>query len=381
MTRKVFCWKQAILVLAVCLIPQIATTNAVQAQTGYVETILNEPDLFAYWRFDQDTGISGSTAHDSVGNNDGTYVDSDARFTTGAPIGDIGNKAVDFQYSWTAVNVGTLPGFGSVMDWGCTVEMWVKADTGSGLSDGDQCPFGLYDEGYNTLYVNLDERPNGSAEEDRIRVYCSWAGGAGADFDTDVTDGTWTYMAVTLNVASAVESERLKIYLAKPGDTTTTEYTSTTPVTPLTPPSQAEITHDFIHDLCIGCINTMNGRTIPFEGIIDEVALYTDTLSKTQIDAHWAAASVEVNRPGDANGDGMVDEDDAAALAANWLTQSGATWTMGDFNGDEKVDDADATIMANNWHYGVPTQVVPEPSAFALLGIILSVFAVWRKTH
>ena len=375
MTRKIVYWKQATLILAVSLIPQIAATNAVQAQTGYVATVKSEPSLFAYWRFDGDTGVTGSAAYDELGNNNGTYVDTSTNMVTGAPIGEPTNKAPDFQHSWSAINVGTLPGFGQVLDYGATVEMWVKADTGSGLSDGDQCPFGLYDEsGMNTLFINLDERPSGAAEEDRIRVYCSWAGTAGADFDTDVTDGTWTYLAVALNVANAVESERLKIYIAKPGDSVTTEYTSTTPGTPLTPPNQAEWPNDFVRDLCIGCMNTMNGRLVPFEGIIDEFALYTDALSKTQIDAHWAAASIAApNRPGDADGDGMVDEDDAAALAAHWLTQSDATWEMGDFNGDEKVDDADATIMANNWHYGV-VEAVPEPST---LVILLSMALTW----
>lgn len=77
--------------------------------------------------------------------------------------------------------------------------------------------------------------------------------------------------------------------------------------------------------------------------------------------------------PGDANGDGKVDENDAAVLAANWL-QSG-NWSKGDFNDDGIIDGADATIMAANWgwewdpgEWGLPGEAaVPEPSAIVML--------------
>ena len=53
--------------------------------------------------------------------------------------------------------------------------------------------------------------------------------------------------------------------------------------------------------------------------------------------------------PGDASGDGTVNEADKAIVSANWQMQSGATWGDGDFNADGRVDDLDATIMAANW--------------------------------
>ena len=75
--------------------------------------------------------------------------------------------------------------------------------------------------------------------------------------------------------------------------------------------------------------------------------------------------------PGDATGDGVVNEADAAILGQNWLYGHGmatpdAIWVMGDFNGDRCVDDIDATMMAVNWGYG-ESNPVPEPSVFALL--------------
>jgi hypothetical protein len=54
-------------------------------------------------------------------------------------------------------------------------------------------------------------------------------------------------------------------------------------------------------------------------------------------------------RPGDANGDGMVDVGDLGILAANY-GGSGKTWAQGDFNGDHLVDVGDLGILAA--HYG-----------------------------
>jgi hypothetical protein len=73
--------------------------------------------------------------------------------------------------------------------------------------------------------------------------------------------------------------------------------------------------------------------------------------------------------PGDATGDWIVDEADAAVLADYWgkSTTDGA-WA-GDFNGDNVVNVADAAIMAANWGYNgeVETTSIPEPSTMVLL--------------
>lgn len=84
---------------------------------------------------------------------------------------------------------------------------------------------------------------------------------------------------------------------------------------------------------------------------------------------------------GDANGDGKVNADDAAMLAANWLKTGNATWRDGDFNGDRNVDDIDATILAANWQTAAPESAsVPEPSTIVVLlsGCLLA-FALFRR--
>ncbi|HLA86093.1 MAG TPA: dockerin type I domain-containing protein, partial [Thermoguttaceae bacterium] len=76
--------------------------------------------------------------------------------------------------------------------------------------------------------------------------------------------------------------------------------------------------------------------------------------------------------PGDATGDGMVNELDAARLSTFWGS-SDATWRMGDFNGDDVVGAADASILAANWGFvwgggeAEAAAPVPEPGVAVLL--------------
>ncbi len=85
-------------------------------------------------------------------------------------------------------------------------------------------------------------------------------------------------------------------------------------------------------------------------------------------------------RAGDADGDGVVDADDAAILAANWLKRNNASWSDGDFNGDGVVDAADATLLAANWwtmgsagpsNTTISGVSVAEPSTIILLAGML----------
>jgi hypothetical protein len=77
---------------------------------------------------------------------------------------------------------------------------------------------------------------------------------------------------------------------------------------------------------------------------------------------------LSVHPPGDANGNDMVDEDDAAILAAHW-GQSGG-WAYGDFDDDGLIGPRDASILAANWGYGT-SEATPAPEPCTTIMLIL----------
>jgi hypothetical protein len=81
----------------------------------------------------------------------------------------------------------------------------------------------------------------------------------------------------------------------------------------------------------------------------------------------FRVASIAEPRPGDANGDGWVDDKDASILGAHWLQMGDAHFFDGDFNDDGVVTDLDAAILAAHWSEGVGEASVPEPGSLALM--------------
>jgi len=83
--------------------------------------------------------------------------------------------------------------------------------------------------------------------------------------------------------------------------------------------------------------------------------------------------------PGDANGNGFVDDDDLAILLANWEQDPTVLtdWSLGDFTDDTNVDDDDLSVLLGNWT-GPPVEIaVPEPATLSLLA--LGGLAVMRR--
>ena len=77
---------------------------------------------------------------------------------------------------------------------------------------------------------------------------------------------------------------------------------------------------------------------------------------------------------GDANGDGLVDDDDLSLLLANWQQDVG--WSKGNFNGDNTVDDDDLSLLLANW---TGSGAVPEPATLAMLTVSAMVLASRRR--
>jgi len=71
--------------------------------------------------------------------------------------------------------------------------------------------------------------------------------------------------------------------------------------------------------------------------------------------------------PGDANRDGLVNDEDLSIVLANWTGDngSGGTWNTGDFDGDEAVCDDDLSILLKHWPAESAPGAVAEPAAWA----------------
>lgn len=82
----------------------------------------------------------------------------------------------------------------------------------------------------------------------------------------------------------------------------------------------------------------------------------------------WIDVIAPFRIPGDATGDGRVDQADAAIMATHWGDATTGGIDAGDFNKDGMVNAADASILAANWGEGTSeSQGVPEPGAIGLL--------------
>ena len=82
---------------------------------------------------------------------------------------------------------------------------------------------------------------------------------------------------------------------------------------------------------------------------------------------------------GDANGDGVVDDNDLSLLLANWNQDAG--WDGGNFNGDSITDDSDLSLLLANWTASDPPGAVnvPEPATVAVLAAGLALPVLRRK--
>ena len=100
---------------------------------------------------------------------------------------------------------------------------------------------------------------------------------------------------------------------------------------------------------------------------------FEGVLTTTQIER--LASGLNPFLPGDANSDGLIDEQDAEILAANWGA-TGATWAMGDFDGDTVVGLSDSSILAANWKPQDSEATVPEPS---LAAIVCAAVVAWAS--
>ena len=248
-------------ILAVGIAPFAAAQPAVAAcpapTTGYANAVSTTAGIVGYWRLGE---TSGTTACDTKGTSNGTYIGG---YTLGQP-GAIGGDAN------TAAAFDGVSGYVSVPDAAAldvgdtfTVEAWVKRiSPGSGVWETAVSKQG----GAWLLMFN---------EFDRLTLRRSKVGNV-ASATVPISDTNWHYIAASKSGAS--------VHLYVDGKDVTGSVTNSTMADNTSP-------------LVIGESSISSW----FDGTVDEVAVYRSVLSASQIADHFKAAAAAPPPP--SNGD------------------------------------------------------------------------------
>jgi hypothetical protein len=226
-----------------------ALVTVIDESGTYPATVLADSPL-VYYRFDEPVGAT--TAYDASGHgNHGAY----ANVTLGLASADAGlGQAGSFNNLNSSVAVPVL---GDQLGQ-FTVEAWLKPHT-----VGFNC---IYDEdGWNTGWVH-SHLGNGN------QVECSVSGNTPTDQWLGAGSypiGQWSHFVLVYDSAAATLTLYVNGQLAA-----TAPYTSVINAT-----------------LQAAHIGAWNGNARPFDGLIDEVAIYDTALTADRVAAHFAAAS------------------------------------------------------------------------------------------
>jgi len=342
------------------------------ATADYYETAVQLGGLRNHWRFSE---TSGAAATDSIGGNDGTFVNvAGAPVTLGlagptpseghdgyafkgfaadnTSVKFVWNTGANYMQSENGQGIGD-PATGRRFVDGVsqlTMSMWYK-----NVFNGEGYLGGFSKSGTSNRYVFSVYSPTATT----LRFYAMSNNGVQLVTD-DITmesagDHQWHHV---VQVWDGTE-RRLRVYIDGQERFNGVDASMTAN---LYVPGGFFLGRD------------VYGSNRNLGGFLDEVSLFDRALSAEEVFELYDSAFFDFLVPGDATRDGIVDQDDAERLAENWgattLNASySAWWEMGDFNRDHVVNAADAAILNANWGYGVgeSTADVPEPATVVLL--------------
>jgi hypothetical protein len=229
------------------------------APVAYRTLVLNDPGLVAYWRLGES---SGTTAADSKGSANGTYLNSPSLGAAGALANDT-NTAVGFNGSNNKVS---LPALASVTNF--SLEGWAYLTNGAvNNSNGNNNLYGANNQ------VRLLARPGGTNTGTDILAGV-WLNGTEYTIQPATTQSnlnTWVYWVLTRNAG------------------TLTLYRNGSQVGQRTDLPAAAVAN------VSGWIGSQGGSAYYFNGRIDEVAVYQTALRASVVASHYNAA---LNGPG-----------------------------------------------------------------------------------
>ncbi|MBF0450306.1 MAG: cadherin domain-containing protein, partial [Candidatus Magnetomorum sp.] len=252
--------------------------TANQIQTNMCQKITgDETGLVAYYRFDSSSGTSliDLTPY----NNDGILnnMDNTNWVTSGAALGDqstfsygggTSDNALDFDGSNDLVNLGDISAFNNLSQM--TAEAWVKVDTIAYY----RTILSKIEDNWNKFQLSLD-----NTNYNNILIQINSEGSLGdAKTSTDfVQTGVWYHLAVVFDGSQTADADRLKLYVN--GVLQSLTFAGTIPTT-----TDVNNSYPFL----IGAEST--SYNFPFDGLIDEVRIWTVTRSQAEIVANMYQA-------------------------------------------------------------------------------------------
>ena len=264
-----------------------ATTMPVKMEKAsgsyYTETIIADSP-YAYYRLGE---ASGTTAvNEIVTCGDGTYVNTPTLGADGAIAGDT-DTAVTFDGTVAAglrqsVNCGTMASLGSGLD-DITIEAWFKTST----TDAIQTIVSSVSSGGSdtSVLITLNTTTNYAVETGKWRFFVrdddNTYTTAKINSNTGVTDGQWHHLVAMYNNVDDewtvyIDNDRQIVSQSSQGS--------------------PDNFSNFVDDFFIG-VTLDPTYVLPFDGTIDEVAIYLSELTPAQIKTHYdyGIASVYFN--------------------------------------------------------------------------------------
>ncbi len=277
-------------------------------------------ELIGHWRFDNN---SGATAYDSsLYANDGTI--SGAQWINGYY-----NSALEFDGTDDNVNLGPI----DITTNKITIAAWVKADSYDFWGKDNRIVSKAMGTAENDHYWMLSTIDNSGGVHLRFRVKTNGTTTTLKGLSEEIPLGQWCH------VAGVYDGSQMKIYVNAVADTAVINKTGNIDASPST-------------DVLIGA-NPSDYK--PWDGVIDEVRVYSQALSGTQVadimnDTNplpGASGNCYCSIPADFNCDCNVDMADFYYIAYNWGfdTYPG----LGDIVENNMVDLADLKEFLIYW--------------------------------
>jgi hypothetical protein len=246
---------------------------------GQFEKRVIADNPLVYYRFEDSQSTNGSTAANSAdaGVDDGTYQGGTvhAQGPHGVTALSAPNsQGADFRSSNAYVASTTLGNFGSALGGGFAVEFWINTTDTSGITQ----PFGTLNSGTTeALVIDLNRNSSLAGQAGATDFYVRDGNGSdlSAHITTDIYDGKWHHLAWIVDDPS---TNTMQVFVD--GEAQSLTYGRQ---------NSPSTFSDFSFPVYIGAVNNRGTPGSFSNAAMDEVAVYSASITPTDVEQHLAA--------------------------------------------------------------------------------------------